>query len=67
MQQGDLFPFIVLSWRCSDSFNATISLANLATPVSGQQYITGLILGLCLANERWRHFVTTTLIGRAQA
>ena len=30
-------------------------------------YNTGLILGLCPANERWRYFVTTSLIGWAQA
>ena len=29
-------------------------------------YISGLILGLHPANERWRYFVTTSLIGRAQ-
>ena len=29
--------------------------------------ITGLILGLCPANERWRYFVTTSLIGWMQA
>ena len=27
---------------------------------------TGLILGLCQANERWRYFVTTSIIGLAQ-
>ena len=27
----------------------------------------GLILGLRLANERWRYFVTTSLIGWQQA
>ena len=30
-------------------------------------YIAGLILGLCPANERWRYFVTSSLIGWAQA
>ena len=33
----------------------------------GQQIITGLILGQCPANERRRYFVTTSLIGPAQA
>ena len=31
-----------------------------------QEYITGLILGLRPANERWRYFVTTSLIGWVQ-
>ena len=31
------------------------------------QSITGLILGLHPANERWRYFVTTSLIGWVQA
>ena len=34
---------------------------------SASDNITGLILGLCQANERRRYFVTTSLIGWAQA
>ena len=33
----------------------------------GSRVIMGLILGLCSANERRRYFVTTSLIGWAQA
>ena len=29
--------------------------------------VTGMILGLCLANEKWRYFVTPYLIGWVQA
>ena len=34
---------------------------------NGTMFVTGLILGLCPANERRRYFVTTSLIGWAQA
>ena len=37
-------------------------------PVQLDQYhVTGMILGLQLANKRWRYFVITSFIGWAQA
>ena len=51
-----LFSFGFFSWvyqLLSDSYDLRIN--------------TGLILGLCPANETWRYFVTTSLIGSVQA
>ena len=60
-----------LVYLCIDSWSATmyrkISLDTFDDALLNEGSCeSGLILGLCPANERWRYIVTTPLIGWVQ-
>ena len=50
-----------------DDTKAVANLSEMRPEAAVQKICTGLILGLCQGNERRRYYVTTSLIGWAQA
>ena len=52
--------------KIRDKYNTARHSLSLDTKASNSDVSTGLILGLCPANERRRYFVTPSLIGWTQ-